>query len=206
MAIRLFVGLGNPGAEHERDRHNAGFWALDDLAQRCSANFARQGKFFGELAKTSIKGHEVWLLKPSTYMNLSGQAVAAVSNFYRITPEEILVVHDELDLMPGEFKMKQGGGSGGHNGLKDIQARLGTQNYWRARIGIGHPRTLNLQQDVADFVLKAPRKDDAQAIEGCIEKINSAAELLAGGEINKAVMQLHTKKPHAPGTGSPPTQ
>jgi peptidyl-tRNA hydrolase, PTH1 family len=206
MAIRLFVGLGNPGAEHERDRHNAGFWALDDLAQRCSAQFARQGKFFGEIAKSSIKGNEVWLLKPGTYMNLSGQAVAAVSNFYRITPEEILVLHDELDLMPGEFKMKLGGGSGGHNGLKDIQARIGSQNYWRARIGIGHPRTLNLQQEVADFVLKAPRKVDEQAIKECIEKINSAADLLASGEINKAVMQLHTKKPPKPEAGSPPVR
>ena len=153
---RLIVGLGNPGPEYEATRHNVGFWFVDRLADTLKVSLAPQAKFYGKAARAG----DLWLLQPSTFMNRSGQAVAALANFYKISPAEILVIHDELDLPPGGIRLKQGGGNGGHNGLKDIQAKLGTPDFWRLRLGIGHPRTLGLSQQVADFVLHQPRKEE----------------------------------------------
>ena len=150
--IRLIVGLGNPGPEYERTRHNAGFRFLDALADKNGGTFRNEPKFKGEIARARIAGEEVWLLKPLTFMNSSGESVSAVANYYKIKPEEILVVHDEMDLLPGCMRIKQGGGNAGHNGLKSITQQLGTPNFWRLRLGIGHPRTLGLAQQVFDFV------------------------------------------------------
>ncbi len=195
MSIRLIVGLGNPGPEYEQTRHNAGFWLVDNLVNgtaRCSLK--RESRFNALAAKATIAGHEVWLLEPQTYMNRSGQSVGALAHFYKIAPEEVLVVHDELDLAPGTARLKKGGSSGGHNGLKDITAALGTQDYWRLRIGIGHPRSLNLQQGVADFVLHRPRKEEQPLIDESIEKSLAVMPLLCEGKFEAAMMQLHTSK------------
>jgi PTH1 family peptidyl-tRNA hydrolase len=193
MSIRLIVGLGNPGPEYEQTRHNAGFWLVDNLANgiaRC--HLVREAKYNALASKTNIAGNEVWLLEPQTFMNRSGQSVGALARFFKIAPDEILVAHDELDLPPGTAKLKKGGSSGGHNGLKDITAALGTQDYWRLRIGIGHPRTLNLNQPVVDFVLHRPRKEEQPLIDDAIEKSLAIMPLLCEGEFNKAATQLHT--------------
>ncbi|MBB3212583.1 PTH1 family peptidyl-tRNA hydrolase [Herbaspirillum sp. Sphag1AN] len=192
MSIRLIVGLGNPGPEYEQTRHNAGFWLVDNLAGSVRLN--REARLNALMAKTVISGQEVWLLEPQTYMNRSGQSVGGLARFYKIAAEEVLVVHDELDLAPGVAKIKKGGSSGGHNGLKDITAALGTQDYWRLRIGIGHPRTLGLQQPVADFVLHRPRKEEQNLINDAIDKSLSAIPLLCEGKFEAAMMQLHTGK------------
>ena len=192
MSIRLIVGLGNPGPEYEQTRHNAGFWLVDNLAG--GTRLSREARLNALVAKTVISGQEVWLLEPQTYMNRSGQSVGALARFYKIAAEEILVVHDELDLAPGIAKIKKGGSSGGHNGLKDITAALGTQDYWRLRIGIGHPRSLGLQQAVADFVLHRPRKEEQNLINDAIAKSLSAIPLLCEGKFEAAMMQLHTSK------------
>lgn len=191
MSIRLIVGLGNPGAEYEQTRHNAGFWLLDQLAR---GELKRETRFQALAAKTRIAGNEVWLLEPQTFMNRSGQSVGALARFYKINPDEVLVVHDELDLPPGAAKIKKGGSSGGHNGLKDITAALGTQDYWRLRLGIGHPRELNLQQPVVDFVLHRPRKEEQALIDLGIEKSLSVIALLCEGKFEQATMELHTDK------------
>jgi len=188
--IRMIVGLGNVGAEFERTRHNAGFWFLDRVASRLGARFRSEKKFFGELARASIAGQDVWLLKPATFMNLSGQAVVAVALFYRLLPDQILVAHDELDLAPGDVRLKMGGGVAGHNGLKDVRARLSSADFWRMRIGIGHPRALELQQEVVDFVLHPPRRDEEQAIGAAIERAQSVLELAVSGRFEMAMMQL----------------
>ncbi|HEY1043615.1 MAG TPA: aminoacyl-tRNA hydrolase [Telluria sp.] len=193
MAIRLIVGLGNPGPEYEQTRHNAGFWLVDNLANsQPGCRLQREARFNALAAKTSIAGREVWLLEPQTYMNRSGQSVGALARFFKINPDEILVVHDELDLAPGVVKMKKGGSSGGHNGLKDITAALGTQEYWRMRIGIGHPRALGLAQPVADFVLHRPRKEEQSLIEETIDKGLRVIPLAVEGKMDIATMQLHT--------------
>ena len=188
MPIRLIVGLGNPGPEYEQTRHNAGFWLVDQL----SGNLQRESRFNALAGKTSIAGNEVWLLKPLTFMNRSGQSVGALARFFKINPDEILVVHDELDIAPGLLRMKKGGSSGGHNGLKDITSALGTQDYWRLRIGIGHPRTLGLQQPVADFVLHRPRKDEQVLIEESIDKAVRVIPEIVEGKFEAATMKLHT--------------
>jgi peptidyl-tRNA hydrolase, PTH1 family len=193
MSIRLIVGLGNPGPEYQLTRHNAGFWLVDQLANslpHCSLK--REARLNALLAKATIAGQEVWLLEPQTYMNRSGLSVGGLARFYKITAEEILVVHDELDFEPGVVKLKKGGSSGGHNGLKDITAALGTQDYWRLRIGIGHPRNLNLHQAVVDFVLHRPRKEEQELIDAAIEKSLDVIPLLVKGEFNSATMRLHT--------------
>lgn len=195
MSIRLIVGLGNPGQEYEQTRHNAGFWLVDQLARntpRCK--LTRESKYNALAAKTQIAGQEVWLLEPQTFMNCSGQSVGALARFYKIAPDEILVAHDELDIIPGIAKLKKGGSSGGHNGLKDITAALGTQDYWRLRIGIGHPRTLNLQQAVVDFVLHRPRKEEQPLIDEAIARSLDVIPLLCEGKFEAATMQLHTVK------------
>lgn len=191
--IRLIVGLGNVGAEYEGTRHNAGYWLVDSLAREAGARFSSERKFHGEVARMRMGGREAWLLKPTTYMNRSGQAVVALALFYRILPTEILVVHDELDLPPGDVKLKRGGGTAGHNGLKDTQAKLSTPDFWRLRIGIGHPRTLQLNQDVADFVLHPPRKDEQPLIDDAVARGESVIGLLVEGRFEAAMLRLHTR-------------
>ncbi|SDA79986.1 MULTISPECIES: aminoacyl-tRNA hydrolase [unclassified Janthinobacterium] len=193
MPIRLIVGLGNPGPEYEQTRHNAGFWLVDNLANSLpGTRLQRDSRYNAMLAKTSIGGKEVWLLEPLTFMNRSGQSVGALARFFKIAAEEVLVVHDELDLMPGIARLKKGGSAGGHNGLKDITAALGTQDYWRLRLGIGHPRTLSLQQQVADFVLHRPRREDQELIEQAIDKSLQVMPLIVEGKFEAATMKLHT--------------
>jgi len=193
MPIRLIVGLGNPGPEYEQTRHNAGFWLVDNLARGLPSTFLqRESRFNALAAKTSIDGQEVWLLEPQTYMNRSGQSVGGLARFFKINADEILVVHDELDMLPGVAKLKKGGSSGGHNGLKDITAALGTQDYWRLRIGIGHPRTLNLTQNVADFVLHRPRREEQLLIDEAIEKSLKIIPLAVAGKTAEAMTALHT--------------
>ena len=191
MSIRLIAGLGNPGPEYELTRHNAGFWLVDALAGR---TLTRESRYNALTAKKAIAGQDVWLIEPQTYMNRSGQSVGALARFFKIAADEILVVHDELDLPPGAAKIKKGGSSGGHNGLKDITAALGTQDYWRLRIGIGHPRSLNLQQAVVDFVLHRPRKEEQPLIDNAISNSLSVIPLLCEGKFEAAMMQLHTAK------------
>jgi peptidyl-tRNA hydrolase, PTH1 family len=190
--IRLIVGLGNVGAEYEATRHNAGFWYVDALARRAGVRFTSERKFHGQVARARLGGSEVWLLKPSTWMNRSGQAVVALALFYKIIPTEILVVHDEVDLLPGAIKLKRGGGTAGHNGLKDIQAKLSTPDFWRLRIGVGHPRSLELAQEVVDFVLHPPRRDEQTAIDEAMSRADGIVELLAKGEFEAAMLRLHT--------------
>jgi PTH1 family peptidyl-tRNA hydrolase len=192
MAIRLIVGLGNPGPEYKRTRHNAGFWLVDQLARGIGGTLTRESRFNALAAKTSIAGQELWLLEPQTYMNRSGQSVSALARFYKFTADEILVAHDELDLASGIAKLKKGGSSGGHNGLKDISAALGTQDYWRLRIGIGHPRELGLQQPVVDFVLHQPRKEEQPLIDEAIAQSLDVVPMLCEGKFEAAMLQLHT--------------
>jgi len=192
VGIRLIAGLGNVGPQYDETRHNAGFWFVDRLASRGSVSFSQQAKFFGEIARLSAGGESVWLLKPSTFMNRSGQAVAALASFYRIPPESILIVHDELDLMPGTVKAKLGGSHAGHNGLKDIQARLGSAGFWRLRLGIGHPRTLLLEQAVIDFVLHRPSREQRAAIDEAIDRSLEIIDDMVAGRTEQAMHRLHT--------------
>src|ERR1700681_2594624 len=190
--IRLVAGLGNPGREHAATRHNAGFWFADALAARLSTTFASEGKFHGHVAKAA---GDLRLLKPGTYMNLSGRSVSALARFLAIEPQDILVVHDELDLLPGEAKMKFGGGIAGHNGLRDIAAQLRTPDFWRLRIGIGHPRDSAIpQQDVADYVLAPPSAADRALILGAIDRCLDAWPAIADGDFERAMLLLHTRK------------
>ena len=193
--ITLIAGLGNPGAEYEKTRHNVGFWLVDRWAQALSTRFSPETSFFGEVAKARFGGRQLWLLKPSTFMNRSGQSVAAVARFYKIPVEEVLVVHDELDLLPGQVRCKRGGGHAGHNGLRDIQACLGSPDFLRLRVGIGHPRRLGLQQGVADFVLHPPRQEEQPVIDRSLDRIDAVMALLLEGQISKAVTQLHRDEP-----------
>ena len=188
-AIRLIVGLGNPGREYETTRHNAGFWWADELARAQKLDFRSENKFHGLLARVLAHGHEVLLLKPQTFMNHSGRAVGAVAQFYKIAPAEILVVHDELDLPPGSAKLKLGGGHGGHNGLRDIHAHLGTGNYWRLRIGIGHPGE---RAEVSNFVLNDPRHEEHELIEQAMRRALDVAPLIIEGKQEAAMLKLHS--------------
>ena len=188
--IKMIVGLGNPGAEYEQTRHNAGFWFIDELAWQYKATLKEEKKFFGSVARISISGSDLWLLKPATFMNRSGQAVAALAQFYKIKPEEILVVHDELDIPCGRIKFKLGGGNGGHNGLKDIQARLGTPDFYRLRLGIDQPGDRNL---VVGYVLNKPSPEHRQQIDEAINKSLKAVPMLLAGEWEEAVRFLHSK-------------
>ena len=190
-SIRLIVGLGNVGAGYERTRHNAGFWFVDAIARKAGASFGAERKFHGELARLRDHGRELWLLKPGTWMNRSGQAVVALALYYRILPTQILVAHDEVDLPPGAVKLKRGGGTAGHNGLKDIQARLSTPEFWRLRIGVGHPRTLSLQQEVADFVLHPPSREQEAAIDDSLGRALEIVPQLIDGQFERAMMKLH---------------
>ena len=188
--IRLFVGLGNPGDKYEKTRHNAGFWWIDAITAQTNSRLTADAKMFGLVGKLN-PAQDKWLLKPTTFMNLSGKAVAALANYYKISPAEILVIHDELDLPAGSSKLKLGGGHGGHNGLKDIHAALGTANYWRMRIGIGHPGERN---EVVNYVLKPPLKDEQAAIDESLFDSTKVLDLLVAGEFENAMLKLHTKK------------
>lgn len=188
--IKMIVGLGNPGKEYEATRHNVGFWLLDELAWQWKATFKEEKKFFGEVARVGRSEGDVWLIKPMTFMNRSGQAVAALAQFYKIEPEEILVVHDELDIECGRIKFKLGGGNGGHNGLKDIQARLGTPNFYRLRLGIDHPGDKAL---VSAYVLNKPSAEHRQLIEDSVNKSIKGIPLLTAGEFEEAQRFLHSR-------------
>ncbi len=193
--IKLFVGLGNPGTEYEGTRHNAGFWWVDALARELKLHLSMDKDYHGLVARGNVHGQTVWLLEPQTYMNVSGKSVAALARFFKIAPEEILVVHDELDVVPGQAKLKQGGSHAGHNGLRDIHAQLGTGDYWRLRLGIGHP---GVKSEVVDWVLRKPAPDQREAIEGCIERTLKAVPALLAGEMDKATLIVHTSKPPRP--------
>ena len=190
--IRLLVGLGNPGPEYEATRHNAGFWWVDAAARKLGAALTPQRSYFGLAARAQAATGTVWLLQPMTYMNLSGKAVAALARFYKIAPAEILVVHDELDLLPGQAKIKLGGGHAGHNGLRDIHAQLGTADYWRLRLGIGHP---GVKAEVVDYVLRKPTPEQRELIEQTIARSVDALDLLLAGEMERAMMKVHAKPP-----------
>ncbi len=190
-APRLIAGLGNPGPEHANDRHNAGFWFVDALAREHGVAMRRDAKFFGELGKGRIDGHDCWLLKPLGYMNRSGQAVGAVANFYRIAPAEVLVAYDELDLEPGVARLKLGGSST-HNGLRDITARLAGPAYWRLRFGIGHPRDIHPGKPVADFVLGAPSREHRRAIDDAIDRAIAVIPRIVSDDYPDATRILHT--------------
>lgn len=196
--IKLIVGLGNPGQEYEATRHNAGFWLVDQLAREAGTTLRLESRFHGMAARARLWNEEVWLLEPMTFMNRSGQAVSALAKFYKILPQEIVAIHDELDLPPGTVKLKRGGGAGGHNGLKDISAHLGTQDYWRLRIGIGHPRNMRPEgasappkEDVAGFVLKPPRREEQEHIDAALDRCLPALQLLVQGQDERAMMRLH---------------
>ena len=188
-AIRLIVGLGNPGREYESTRHNVGFWWVDELAREHKVNFNSEAKFHGLTARGSLHGHELFLLKPQTFMNVSGRSVGALLQFYKINPDEMLVVHDELDLPPGVARLKMGGGHGGHNGLKDIIAHLGSKDFWRLRIGIGHPGDRN---QVSDYVLNDPRREDRELIDAAVQRSLAVAHLVIEGKTEAAMLKLHS--------------
>jgi PTH1 family peptidyl-tRNA hydrolase len=188
--IKLIAGLGNPGRKHEKDRHNVGFRFLSRLAAERRVDFKPVAKYHGLIGKLARDSGELWLLMPQTYMNLSGRSVGSLARFYKIPPEEVLVVHDELDFPPGVAKLKLGGGIAGHNGLKDIAAQLGTQEFWRLRIGIGHPGDKDV---VADYVLTSPRASERELIETALERCMEVSGLLLEGDMEAAMLKLHTK-------------
>lgn len=188
-AIRLIVGLGNPGREYETTRHNAGYWWVDELARLQNLSFKSEAKYHGLTARGQLHGHEMLLLKPQTFMNVSGRAVGALAQFYKIAPAEILVVHDELDLPPGVARLKIGGGHGGHNGLKDIIAHLGSKDFWRLRLGIGHPGD---RADVAGYVLNDPRREEHELIDEAIQRALHVAPLIVEGKTEAAMLKLHS--------------
>jgi PTH1 family peptidyl-tRNA hydrolase len=190
--IRLIVGLGNPGAEYEDTRHNAGFWWVDAAARALGGQLVHDPKYHGFVARVNRPEGPVWLLQPLTYMNLSGKAVAPLARFFKILPDEILVVHDELDLPPGQMKLKQGGSPAGHNGIKDIQAQLGVQDFWRLRLGIGHP---GVRGEVAAYVLRKPPAAERLAIDTNVDESLKVLDLLLAGQMDKAMMKIHPKPP-----------
>jgi PTH1 family peptidyl-tRNA hydrolase len=194
-AIKLLVGLGNPGEKYTDTRHNAGFWWIDQLAAATHSKLSLDAKLYGISGKLNraslIPGEDTWLLKPTTFMNASGKSVAALANYYKILPEQILVIHDELDIPPGTAKLKKGGGHGGHNGLKDITAAIGSADFWRLRLGIGHPGE---RSEVINFVLKAPSKDEQNLINQCIDDSMLVINQILSADFEVAMLKLHTKK------------
>jgi len=188
--MKLIVGLGNPGNEYIGTRHNAGFLWVDHLADQLNVSLHLETKFLGLCTRVNQGDVDLWLLEPQTYMNRSGQSVAALCRFYKILPDEIMVVHDELDLPPGAVKLKRGGGHGGHNGLRDIITHLGTKDFWRLRVGVGHPGDRNA---VVGYVLHPPRKEEALLIDEAIERSLQVWPLLAKSDCQAAMLKLHTK-------------
>jgi PTH1 family peptidyl-tRNA hydrolase len=193
--IKLLVGLGNPGNEYEDTRHNAGFWWIDAVARELKVSLVPERNYHGLVARTTVKGQTVWLLEPQTFMNLSGKSVGALARFFKIQPQEILVAHDELDISPGEAKLKLGGSHAGHNGLRDIHAQLGTADYWRLRLGVGHPGD---KAEVVNWVLKKPMLEHRKAIDESIHRSVQALPLLLAGDMTKAMALIHTSKPPRP--------
>jgi len=197
--MKLVVGLGNPGKKYEATRHNAGFWWMDRVARAERATFRREARFNGEAARISTSAGDIWLLKPETFMNESGRAVTALANYYKINAKEILVAHDELDLPPGGVKLKFGGGLSGHNGLKSIAVSLGTQDFWRLRVGIGHPRdSAASEKEVIDYVLHAPRAEEQDAIENALVRAMEVWPKVMADEMEAAMLALHTKNNREP--------
>ena len=188
-ACRLLIGLGNPGAEYSETRHNAGFWLLDRLAQRGGVSFSSESKFFGATAKVSVGGAPLWLLKPMTFMNRSGQSALAIAQFYKIDPSEIIVVHDELDIAPGQIRLKVDGGHGGHNGLRDLHRIFGS-GYGRIRVGIGHP---GHKDKVHGYVLSKPSSDDRRLIDDAIDDTLSYQSEIMAGNWEQAMNALHQR-------------
>lgn len=208
--IRLFVGLGNPGTEYENTRHNAGFWYIDQLARRLNVNLTMDRAYHGFVGRANLPAGPVWLLQPQTFMNLSGKSVASLARFFKITPQEILIAHDELDMLPGQVKLKQGGGHAGHNGLRDSHAQLGSPDYWRLRLGIGHP---GIKSEVAAYVLRKPPSSERDLIDQSIDKALEATDALLGGDMAKATATIHAgaqrpkpPKPPRPEGGPSTTQ
>lgn len=189
--MQLIVGLGNPGAEYEQTRHNAGFWLVDALAQTSQCSLRNEARFHAEVGRCTLHGHDCRLQKPTTFMNRSGQAVTALAKFLRIPPTDILVVHDEMDLPPGTARLKKGGGHGGHNGLRDLIAHLGTQDFMRLRIGIGHP---GASDQVVDYVLHRPGRDEREQIDAAIQRALEIMPLAVAGEFERAMHKLHSEK------------
>ena len=187
--IELIAGLGNPGPEYAATRHNAGFWWLETLARQWGVQLAHSRDFHGFAGSSQQQGRKVWLLQPVIFMNRSGQSVAALARFYKIPPENILVVHDELDLDPGQVKLKQGGGHAGHNGLRDIDAQLGSKNYWRLRLGIGHPGS---KPEVVNWVLKKPSLEHRIAIEQAIDHSLRVVPDILAGQMEKAMRMINS--------------
>jgi peptidyl-tRNA hydrolase, PTH1 family len=201
-SIRLIVGLGNPGKDYERTRHNAGFWLVERFAVQSGAVLRKDGKFQALVGRLGAAGHTqgAWLVLPQGFMNASGHAVQMLAGFFRIPAAEILVVHDELDFAPGVAKMKQGGGIAGHNGLRDISHRLGTHDYWRLRLGIGHPGD---KSAVADYVLQKPRAEEREAIDAAIARGIEALPLCLAGDMQGAMQKLHTAEKEKPAEKKP---
>tara|TARA_A100000164_G_C21763657_1_gene702858 strand:- start:381 stop:962 length:582 start_codon:yes stop_codon:yes gene_type:complete len=191
MGIKLIVGLGNPGNQYLRTRHNIGFWVLDKFS---NYSLKMNSKFFGEIIDFSFETKKILLLKPQTFMNLSGKSVQSTVNFFKIKTDEILVIHDELDLQPGNARLKFGGSSGGHNGVRNIDQMLNDKNYWRLRIGIGHPRDQNFIEKVDKYVLNFPNKEEIQSLKFAIQNSINIFSLLVKGNFNKAINYLHSQK------------
>ena len=198
--IRLIAGLGNPGSEYAATRHNAGFWFIDALARELKVSLVPERSYFGLAAKAQVDGRPLWLLEPTTFMNVSGKSVAALARFFKIAPEEILVAHDELDLLPGHAKLKQGGSAAGHNGLKDIHAQLGSADYWRLRLGIGHP---GVKADVIHYVLRKPPAEHRKEIDRAIERALSALAPLLSGDMERATMKINARPPRPKPVAAP---
>ncbi len=186
--IKVIVGLGNPGSDYEETRHNAGFWFVDLLAEHHGGMFRSEAKFHGQVCRIQVGGENCWLLKPATYMNRSGQSVSSFANYYRISVEEILVAHDELDMAPGVARLKQGGGHAGHNGLRDIISALGGRDFWRLRIGIDHPGDA---RQVVNYVLGRPSREDAEAVARALDDAQRVVPELMSGAYQKAMNRLH---------------
>ena len=187
--IRLIVGLGNPGAQYDKTRHNAGFWFVEELAKRYGGQFLTEKRFSGEACRIHVGSESVWLLKPMTFMNRSGLAARQLADFYRVPVQQILVAHDELDLPVGDARLKQAGGHGGHNGLRDLHAHLGA-DYWRLRLGIAHPGDRN---KVVDYVLSPPTRDEEIVIRLAVDKAADQIALVLAGDLQKAMNELHRK-------------
>lgn len=199
--IRLFVGLGNPGPDYEDTRHNAGFWWVDALARELKVTLNMDKGFHAMVAKTNVQGQTIWLLKPQTYMNLSGKSVVSLANFFKIPTQNILIAHDDLDIVPGEAKLKLGGSHAGHNGLRDLHAQLGTDQYWRLRLGIGHPGN---KAEVVHWVLKKPTLDHRIAIDQTIDRALKALPYFLSGDTEQATRLIHTSRPPRPKPPKPP--
>ncbi len=198
MAIRLVVGLGNPGKEYERTRHNAGFWLVERFASSGGIALRKDAKFQALVGRHDATS--AWLLLPQSFMNASGRAVQMLAGFFKVKPEEILVVHDELDFAPGVAKLKQGGGIAGHNGLKDISQRLGTHDYWRLRLGVGKPPP---GREGADYVLEKPPAEERAAIDAAIQRALDVLPQMLSGDMQGAMTKLHTEE-KAPAKKEPP--